>query len=183
MAKKTGRITPEALNTGSSDKEEVKKVSVGNAELPEVKSMEELEKESKNSEVEALRKQVAELSKVVSDVIKSKEVKEEVGVDGKPIDSSLMAKIIDKKDMERKKALVARLEKQEKVMMMIPPDGKVNSTHEVGINGVVFIYPKGVMLQVPMTIGKLLSDHFNVTMAAGKEMLINRNEDVMSRLS
>ena len=94
----------------------------------------------------------------------------------------LERRLVDQKDLARKKKIIELLNKQPKRTIMIPPDGKKGSTHEVGINGVVFVYPKGVMLDVPETIFNMIKDSFNITASAGEEFLIDRDDNVRKAL-
>lgn len=94
-------------------------------------------------------------------------------------------RLTEEASKSQKQALIEKLNKQPKFAMMIPLgiNEKPGGTHEVGINGVVFVYPKGQMISVPETVFKLLSDHFNITNAAGKDMLIDRDDRVAEALS
>jgi hypothetical protein len=94
-------------------------------------------------------------------------------------------KRIELASKSQREALVEKLNAQPKFAMMIPLgiNEKPGGTHEVGINGVVFVYPKGQMISVPQTVFELLSAHFNITSSAGKDMLVDRDEAVNQALS
>lgn len=94
-------------------------------------------------------------------------------------------RLTEEASKSQKQALIEKLDKQPKFAMMIPLgiNEKPGGTHEVGINGVVFVYPKGQMISVPETVFKLLSDHFNITNAAGRDMLADRDDRVLEALS
>lgn len=85
----------------------------------------------------------------------------------------------------QKKELVKILDKQDKVQLVIPMGfgEKPGSTHEVGINGVVFVYPKGKLITVPKTVANLLMDHFNITSDAGKEFRLDRDKSIEDALT
>jgi hypothetical protein len=95
------------------------------------------------------------------------------------------ARKIELSSKSQRQALVEKLNAQPKFAMMIPLgiNEKPGGTHEVGINGVVFVYPKGQMISVPQTVFELLSAHFNITSSAGQEMRADRDDAVTQALS
>lgn len=93
-------------------------------------------------------------------------------------------KRIEMASKTQKQLLVEKLNRQVKRSIMIPLgiNEKPGATHEVGINGVVFVYPKGQMIEVPDTVFRLIADHFNITSAAGQDMRIDRDDNVVKAL-
>lgn len=91
---------------------------------------------------------------------------------------------IDQASKTQKQLLVEKLNSQPKVTFMIPLgiNEKKGATHEVGINGVVFVYPKGQMIQVPQTVFELLRASYDITVAAGEDLRIDRADDINDAL-
>ncbi len=81
-----------------------------------------------------------------------------------------------KLQQERLEATESVLEKQPKVMFIIPrsPGEDEDATHEVQINGWVKSYKKGILLNVPESVAKLLATYYQVSMDAGKDFLASR---------
>lgn len=78
----------------------------------------------------------------------------------------------------RARAQEQRLEKEDKVQIIIPlgPGEEAGkATTEVGINGYVRIYPKGVFIDVPKSVAVLITQSYNLTSQVGKEFEINKN--------
>lgn len=84
-------------------------------------------------------------------------------------------------EAELRRALMS----ESKVRFAIPlyPGEKPGATHSVRINGVVFVYKKGVMYDMPESVANLLADSYNITMDAGRDMELGRSQDVETALS
>jgi hypothetical protein len=85
----------------------------------------------------------------------------------------------------RKENVVELLSKQKKVMFMIPlmPGEKPGATVEVGINGLVMVYPKGEYFEAPMSVVELLKEYEHVKSTSGAEYKVDRDEDTERALS
>ena len=86
-----------------------------------------------------------------------------------------------KADLERFKR---EIEVGPKTMFMVPLDQgeKAGATKVVSLNGVSFTIKKGAMVTIPVVIAEVLAEQYEVEMNAGKEMLLDRNEQVTSAL-
>ena len=63
---------------------------------------------------------------------------------------------------QNKEELIKALEKEEKVHFTIPRIGDDNYNVTIQIDGFAFVYPTGEDIEVPKSIGELLSKRFNV---------------------
>lgn len=165
-------FTPPVSNESSKpvvEKEEAqhKEKSIGTTDLIKLVEMQ-------SSMIERLEAKLQAFDKVLS-------------VNKSPATETIQEEIkrIEESSKTQRELLVARLKKQEQMGIMIPLgiNEKAGATHEVGINGVVFVYPKGTMLKVPETVYNLLADSYNITASAGMEMRADRDENIMKALS
>lgn len=103
----------------------------------------------------------------------------------KNFDLTSQLRVADRVDKARKQKLVEQLEKEVRIMMLIPKrESEIDGTTlEVGINGVVFVYEKGQIYEVPQSIATLIMEHLKTTGQAGKDLEINRSEAHRDALS
>lgn len=90
-----------------------------------------------------------------------------------------------KTDNNQSHPMKAILDAEPKVLVMVPlfPGEKPNSMHPVGINGYFYYLRKGVMLEVPRSIGELVRQSFNLDAVAGEDIDLSKNEDKLNALS
>ena len=82
-------------------------------------------------------------------------------------------------------AMKEHLAKQPTVVTMIPleagePQGTV---HPIVLNGYRLNIRKGTMVQVPQQIAEIIAESFNLTYAAGRDKLIDRDSNVSNALN
>lgn len=163
------RITPASV--GADD--------TSHSQVDTKKKKEELsDLEKANLEIERLKKELEESKKTPP--------AQAPQAPGNRVDLSQEKENITQVIKTQKQLLVEKLNKQPQVQVMIPlgiGEKPGVATHEVGINGVVFVFPKGKMIMVPETVAKLIADHFNVTFAAGEEFRADRDKDTQDALT
>jgi len=76
----------------------------------------------------------------------------------------------------RQKKTIEKLKEQATVRFFIPKDPRENetATMEVGINGVVLVYKKGEMYDMPEQVADLVANYLKTLGQAGKEFAIGR---------
>lgn len=79
----------------------------------------------------------------------------------------------------------AILEKSKKVNFIIPlsPFEKPGAYDTVRINGYRLTIQKGVMVEVPEQVAKILAEKYRIAMTAGQDKLAGRDTNVSSALS
>lgn len=99
-----------------------------------------------------------------------KAVEANTGSQSKNVDMGLMS------DAQRTKHIT---DNEKQIMFMVPLAQGENSgaTHECFINGQKYVVQKGVMVQLPESVATLLANHFNVTLNAGANMLIDGDKE------
>ena len=174
MSNTQDRITPEnvgAIPSSSKDKKEVKKV-VESPFVCEVcgrsfKSKAGLGSHARSCKPEAVEPEVVEAIDVVIDEDATKWITQY-------IHGSL-----------NNKPLVEQLSKEPKITLILPKaDSESKSAvMEAKINGQAFAYPKGLYIEVPVSMATLLKSSVEAEVKAGNESLSNRSEEVKSILS
>ena len=99
-----------------------------------------------------------------------KAVEANTGSQSKNVDMGLMS------DAQRTKHIT---DNEKQIMFMVPLAQGENSgaTHKCFINGQKYVVQKGVMVQLPESVATLLANHFNVTLNAGANMLIDGDKE------
>lgn len=94
-------------------------------------------------------------------------------------------KAVEAKTKDVALATKAKLEQEEKINFYLPlADGeKVGAIETVTINGYRTVVKKGVMQQLPKSIVNILAEHLKISAEAGKQMLIDRDNDTIKALS
>jgi len=170
MAKKTDRITPK----------NVKKVAVSPKKVKEVK--EEVEKpfvcdvmvDGKVCGFRAARKQDLETHQ-------RKHQGEVVKKGGRSLSSTEVENVTK----TQKQITIEKWEKEDQVRCYIPLNfgEKPGATHEVCVNGVVMVYPKGKPFTAPKSIVDLIEHYLESVATAGDEMAFDRSEAVEDALT
>jgi hypothetical protein len=73
------------------------------------------------------------------------------------------------------KAILAKEQKTMFIIPLVPPE-KEGAYEIVNINGYQLTIKKGVMVEIPISIANILADHYRISMSAGSDKLLSRNE-------
>lgn len=68
------------------------------------------------------------------------------------------------------------------LIMKNPTEGK-SAVHEVAVNGMVFVFPKGKYFSAPMSIVNMLKEYFEVEGSSGDAYRVDRSSDNIAALS
>lgn len=92
--------------------------------------------------------------------------------------SSKVSPRVEQNWEDKKKRTREALMKQNKVRIMVPLEiGEKRGAYQtVTINGCVFNLMKGVMVEVPEQIAKIVEESFQLTAEVGQDMLIDRDD-------
>lgn len=92
---------------------------------------------------------------------------------------------IDNSLSQSAKTMKDILDAEPKISFLIPlMPGEVEGAYDtVCINGYVTQIKKGVMAPLPKSIVDILSNKYNIEMTAGREMLVDRDEETQKALS
>lgn len=139
-----------------------------------------------------LSKALAEVEKMKKEVEKMQEgqIKREQELDAREAKlkgaPEVDVELVREKHARKVDVMKEHLKKQPKVRMMIPLEGseKIGATVPITLNGYRVNVPKGVYVDVPEQISKMIEESFNQTQKAGENFRIDmKGKNVQEALS
>ena len=177
MSNTQDRITPEsvgAISSSAKDKKEVKK-EIENPFICDICGKGFKSKAGLASHARACKPEVVE------------EVVEESVVEVTPEDEEASLRWVTRyiHGSLNNKPLVKQLAAEDKVTLILPKEDSESGSArmEAKINGQAFAYPKGLYIEVPVSMAKLLKSSVEAEVNAGNQSLSNRSEEIRSVLS
>lgn len=150
---------------------------IADSQESDIEGEENIDKEEDISIIESLKRQVAALTKLVTDNIELKKLEKMNGQGSREIEKSA------KSDIELTKAALD----QEKKFTIVIPKGKhdpVGAIETVTINGLRFEIIKGTPVEVPESIYITLLDYLEVDFKAGQNTnIITRSKEIEDNLN